>query len=132
MSKTFVVRDEKVLNACVDWMRDNADKAWVSGKPLQVDIGPEKKKRSLQANKLYWSLLGQVSEQAWIEGRQYAPEIFHELCKRRFIGCVDLPGGGLLGMSSSNLTSKEFAAYVDQVTAWAATEFGVTFLEPEP
>lgn len=131
MTRTFVLREAKNVVALGNYL-NGWEAAADDGKPWQVDIGPEKSKRSLQANKLYWALLNQVSEQAWIEGRQYSAEVYHELCKRRFIGCVDLPNGGLLGMSSSDLSTKEFTEYVDQVTAWAATEFGVTFTEPEP
>ena len=101
------------------------------GKPLQVDIGAEKAKRSSQQNKYYWQLLQQVSDQVWIEGKQYEPLVFHELARRRFIGCLDLPGGGLVGLSTTDLTPKEFGEYVDKVTAWAAVEFGVTFVCPD-
>ena len=133
--RSFVLR-EPINRSTLYKFLDDPLKGWEAsaraGKPLQVDIGPEKTKRSGQQNKLYWSLLQQVSDQVWIEGRQYHPMVFHELARRRFIGCLDLPGGGMVGMSTTDLSPKEFGEYVDQVTAWAAQEFGVTFLEPDP
>ena len=130
MSKTFVIREQRNLDVLNAYLKGWEDAVRI-GKPLQVDIGPEKAKRSLQANKFYWALLGQLSEQAWVEGRKYSSEVWHELAKRRFIGCIDLPNGATLGMSSSDLSTKEFAEYVDKVTVWAALELGVTFTEPE-
>ena len=131
MNRTFILREQRNLDVLNAYLKGWED-AVKCGKPLQVDIGPEKHKRSLQANRLYWALLQQVSDQVFIEGKQYEPLVFHELARRRFIGCLDLPGGGLAGMSTTDLSPKEFGDYVDQVTAWAAQEFGVTFLEPEP
>ena len=129
--RTFILREQRnldVLNAYLKGWEDAAK----AGKAWQVSIGPEKAKRSLTANRFYWALLQQISDQAWIEGRQYASAVYHELLKRRFIGCIDLPGGGMLGMSTSDLSQKEFAEYVDKCTVWAAQELGVTFTEPEP
>lgn len=107
----------------------NWEAAVLSGKPLAVEIGPEKRKRSVQANRYYWDLLNQISEQAWVEGRQYASEVWHECAKRRFLGLVDLPGGGHMAQSTTDLSVPEFAEYVQKVEVWAASELGVTLTE---
>ena len=135
MNRTFILRDP-INRATLYKFLDDPQMGWEAsaraGKPLQVDIGMEKQKRSLQALRYYWAMLNQASEQIWIEGKVYPSAVYHELAKRRFLGCIDLPGGGLVALSSSDLNPKEFALFVENTEAWLATEFGVTFLEHEP
>ena len=128
--KTFVLREPKHASALWEFLKGWEDAA-DAGKPWAVQIGPENTKRSLASNRYYWQLLNQVSERAWIEGRQYSTEVFHELMKRRFIGVIDLPGGGSMAMSSSDLSVREFIEYVEQVEVFAATDLGVVFMEPD-
>ena len=55
-------------------------------KPLEVVIREEKKKRSLDQNALYWSgPLRDIAEQAWVHGRQFSAEVWHEHFKREFL-----------------------------------------------
>lgn len=130
MNKTFVIREQRNLDVLNAYLKGWEDAVRI-GKPWQVDIGPEKAKRSNIQNRYYWNLLNQISEQVWIEGKQYDSSVYHELFKRKFIGCVDLPGAGLMAMSSTDLSQKEFGEYVDKVTADAAVQFGVVFMDHE-
>ena len=125
--KTFILRERRHLENLLAFVAANWEAMSQTKKPMQVDIKPESKKRSLQANRYYWQMLHQLAEQAWIEGRQYGSETWHEAAKRRHLGCIDLPGGGLMAMSTTDLSTSEFAEYVGRVEAWAATELGVTF-----
>ena len=132
MNRTYILRDSKIRDRCLEHIQGGWVAAAKEGFPLQVEIGREKHKRSLQALRYYWAMLNQASDQIWIEGKAYSSAVYHELAKRRFLGCIDLPGGGLVALSSSDLSPKEFAEFVENTEAWLATEFGVTFLEPEP
>ena len=127
--KTFIVRDSSILERAIAFARANWQAMAGTKHPLQIDFKPETKKRSLEANRYYWNIMHQIETEAWVEGRQYGSETWHELAKRKFIGCIDMPGGGLMAMSTTNLSTAEFAAYVEKVEVWAATELGVSFVE---
>lgn len=94
----------------------------------------ERRKRTKPQNRRYWGrgVLAQIAEQATVNGRMFDAEVWHELAKRKFIGVIELPDGQVIGKSSTTLTTVEFAAFCDQVEAWAATELGVTFYDLEP
>lgn len=117
-------------------------------KPLEVVIREEKKARKLDQNALYWAgPLRDIAEQAWVQGRQYSAEVFHEHFKREFLPDPDradcdlshvkdgfrkwctTPGGlsVLLG-STTGLTVRGMAAYLEQVYAYGAS-LGVQFSE---
>ena len=127
MLKVFVIREKRILENVVQFLNSNWEAMARSGKCLTVECKEEKAKRSNEANRYYWQLLHQVEEQAWVEGRQYSSEVWHEAAKRRFLGLVDLPGGASMGISTTTLSTREFAEYVEKVTAWAALELGVQF-----
>lgn len=127
--KTFIVRDSSILERAITFARANWQAMAGTKHPLQIDFKPETKKRSLEANRYYWNIMHQIETEAWVEGRQYGSETWHELAKRKFIGCIDMPGGGLMAMSTTNLSTAEFAAYVEKVESWAASELGVSFVD---
>ena len=129
MKRTFIIRNRRVLENLLAFVASNWEAMAGTKHPMQVDIQPEATKRSVRANRRYWAVLNQISEQAWVAGKQYASECWHELAKRKFIGCIDLPGGGLLAMSTTDLSTKEFANYCQQVEAWAQTELGCELTE---
>ena len=127
MNQVYVIRSKEILERAIQFARNNWEAMARSGKCLTVECKEEKAKRSNEANRYYWQLLHQVEEQAWVEGRQYSSEVWHEAAKRRFLGLVDLPGGASMGISTTTLSTREFAEYVEKVTAWAALELGVQF-----
>lgn len=88
-------------------------------------------KRTTQQNRRYWSrgVLAQIAEQAVVGGRQFSAEIWHELMKKKFIGLVELPDGSVIGKSSRDLSTVEFAEFCAAVEAYAASELGVTFYD---
>lgn len=119
-----------------------------AAKPLEVVIREEKKRRTPDQNSLYWAgPLRDIAEQAWVAGRQYSAEVFHEYFKREFlpdpdhVGCDDshindgyvkwsaMPNGSrvLIG-STTGLTVRGMAAYLEQVYAYGAS-LGVQFSE---
>lgn len=129
MNKVFILREDRNAQALWAFLKANWKALAEAGKPLQVTIGPEVTKRSLQANKRYWAILRCIQDTGWIHGQQFTQEAWHEYLKRKFIGCLDLPGGQVVGMSSAKLTVDEFQTYMQQVEAFAVTELGVEFVE---
>jgi hypothetical protein len=129
MIRVFVLRERRHLDALLAFLAGNWEAMSTTKHPLQVNCAPESTKRNLQQNKRYWSLLHQIQEQAWVNGQQFDAEVWHEHFKRQFIGCLDLPSGQTMAMSSTHLSTSEFAEFMTRVEAYAATELGVTFQE---
>jgi hypothetical protein len=130
----FILREKRHLDATLAFLANNWESMMAkAGKPLVMEITEEKSKRSLSQNRLYFGrLLKQIENQAWIDGRQYSAETWHEYFRRKYIGLIDLPKGGTVGQSSTTLSVAEFKTYMDQVEAYAATELGVQFTVREP
>lgn len=115
--------------------------------PLEVIIREEKKPRKLDQNALMWAgPLRDIAEQAWVHGKQFSAEVWHEHLKREFLPDESdqfgfsaervkdgyrkwdyLPNGQrvLIG-STTQLTVKGFAHYLEQVYAYGAS-LGVQF-----
>ena len=117
-------------------------------KPLEVVIREEVKVRRKTQNDLYWACqLKDISEQAYVNGRTYSTEIWHEhfkaeflpdyaLVEREYVQSLvkegyrkwdDSPNGArVLVGSTTQLTVKGFAIYLQQVEAFGAN-LGVMF-----
>ena len=143
--RTFRLADREVVRRMVALIENIPVDAV---RPLEVVIREEKRKRSLDQNALYWAgPLRDIAEQAWVQGRQYSADVWHEHFKREFLPDPDradcdqshvkdgfrkwctTPGGlsVLLG-STTGLTVRGMASYLEQVYAYGAS-LGVQFSE---
>ena len=110
-------------------------------KPLEVIIREEVKMRGLDANAYYWRRLTEIADQAYIEGRAYSAEVWHEYFKKEYLPeefdpemtregyrkwATGPDGERVLIGSSTQLTVKGFAVYLTQVEAFGAG-LGVQF-----
>jgi hypothetical protein len=111
-------------------------------KPLEIVVREEVKGRKLDQNALMWvGPLADIAEQAWVEGRQFSAEVWHEhfkraylpeeidpeLCKEGYRKWDYTPAGErVLVGSTTDLTVKGFAQYLTQVEADGAN-MGVQF-----
>jgi len=88
-------------------------------------------KRSLDSNRYYWAVLGDISEQM-VVGKAYEPSIWHVYFKQLFLPDLmqELPDGSLsiVPPSSTKLTQKEFSEYLEKVVKWSL-EHDVRFSE---
>lgn len=117
-------------------------------RPLEVLVREEVKARKLDQNARMWAgPLKDIAEQCWSDGRQYSAEIWHEYFKQQFLPdefdpelCKDDayrkwdfdPGGQpVLVGSSTDLTVKGFAQYMEQIHAFGG-QMGVEFHEAPP
>lgn len=113
------------------------------GKPLEFLLREEVKARKPDQNSLMWAgPLSDIAEQGYVDGRTYAPEVWHEFFKREYLPeefdpelCKEgyrkwdyMPDGGrvLIG-STKGLTVRGFAQYLTKVEAYARIELGVQF-----
>lgn len=111
-------------------------------KPLQIVVDEYKPPRKADQNALMWAgPLRDIAEQAWLEGRKYSAESWHELLKQELLPeefdpvlCRDgyqkwtiTPKGdrALVG-TTTKLTVKGFAQYLEAVYAFGAS-LGVNF-----
>jgi hypothetical protein len=110
--------------------------------PIEVVIREQIKGRRPDANARMWSgPLKDISEQAWIEGRQHSSDVWHAYFKRELLPedfdpamCkegyrkYDFDPGGeriLIG-STTHLTVKGFTEYLTAIEAFGAS-LGVSF-----
>ena len=79
-------------------------------------------KRSLDSNRYYWAVLGDISEQV-VPGRFYEPSVYHEYFRTLFLPerMVELPDGSIkmLEPSTSELNQATFSEYTEKVIKWA-------------
>ena len=79
-------------------------------------------KRSLDSNRYYWAVLGDISEQV-VLGKSYEPSIWHEYLRALFLPerMVELPDGSIkmLEPSTSELNQATFSEYTEKVVKWA-------------
>jgi hypothetical protein len=110
--------------------------------PIEVRIGECVKVRKQDQNALMWSgPLIDISEQAYVNGRTFSPDVWHEFFKREYLPeqydeelCkegyrkweIDPAGNRVLVGSTTQLTIKGFAQYLTQIEAHGAS-LGVMF-----
>lgn len=114
--------------------------------PLAVRIGEPVKVRGLDANARMWvGPLADIAAQAWVSGRQYSAEVWHEHLKRMYLPEEFDPeltkdgyqkwdytpsGERVLIGSTTQLTKRGFAEYLQQVEAFGGS-LGVLFNAPK-
>ena len=80
-------------------------------------------KRSLEQNRYYWSILGDIAEQV-VPGKAYEPSVWHQYFKQLFLPdqVVEMPDGGIMltQSSTSKLSLKAFSEYIDRVVQWSS------------
>lgn len=112
--------------------------------PIEIIIREATKTRGPDANALMWvGPLADIANQAWVQGRLFAAEVWHEHFKRKYLPeeydaeltkhgyrkWDYMPSGErVLVGSTTQLTKKGFAQYLEQVQADGAS-MGVRFME---
>jgi len=102
-------------------------------KPLECLIQEPSRKRGLDANGYYWLRLGEIAKAAWLDGRQYNSDCWHEYAKRNIMPdvvvtkdgevrskWVELPDGTLAVISTTELEKGFFAKYTTMCEAFGA------------
>ena len=103
------------------WLEANAE--------LEVCIRPYNSKRSIEQNRRLWKIYGELADKAWVNGRRYSAETWHEYCKGLLLGfdVKSMPDSTEVKMpiSTTTLNTAEMTDYQNQLQSWAATEFGI-------
>ncbi|WCM21385.1 recombination protein NinB [Paraburkholderia bryophila] len=130
--REFTLKSGNVWSALVAFVKANAPAFAEKGEPLRVIVTAEERQRNAQQNRFYWgAVLKSISEQAWVDGRQYDKDTWHEYFARMFGVCEELtlPDGEIITRRKSTtlMSVGEFTGYLDSIQAHAAAELGVQF-----
>lgn len=119
-------------------------------RPIEVMFREQVKVRTLDANARMWvGPLADISNQGWLRGQQFSPEGWHEMFKYMFLPEENDPdlatlvkdpekyrkwahtptGDRICIGTTTGLTPRGFALYVQQIEAFGAAELGVQFHE---
>ena len=103
------------------WLESNAE--------LEVCIRPYNSKRSIEQNRRLWKIYSKLADEAWVNGRRYSAETWHEYCKGMFLGfeLKAMPDGTEVKtpISTTTLNTAEMTDYQSRLQAWAAGNFGL-------
>lgn len=138
-TRTLLLRNEQVRNNLLSIVRNlPLDDAF----PLEVVIREQIKGRKLDQQALYWAgPLKDIAEQAWLDGRQFSAEVWHQYFRRELLPeeydqerCregyvkwqIDPAGERIMVGSTTQLTVKGFSEYLEAVFAFGAS-LGVQF-----
>nr|DAR66794.1 MAG TPA: protein NinB [Caudoviricetes sp.] len=110
-----------IWNNLQGWLKESPD--------LEISIRPYKSKRSTEQNRRLWKIYGELADKAWVNGRRYSAETWHEYCKGMFLGyeLKAMPDGSELKtpISTTTLNTAEMTDYQNRLQSWAAGEFGI-------
>lgn len=138
-TRKILLRGEMQRDAAIALIRNLPADA---DKPLEIVVREEVKARRPDANALMWAgPLKDIAEQAYVDGRTFSAEVWHEhfkeqflpdefdaeLCKEGYRKYDITPAGKrvLIG-STTELTVKGFSEYLEQVFSFGAS-LGVLF-----
>lgn len=134
LSRTFVLRGPDQKRLLFNFLKENADTMAEQGKPLEVRVTIWKPKATDPQRALIWIINQQVADQAWVQGRRFSAECWHEQIKRELLPDETrkgvpkwnfLPNGEReLNMSTEDLDREEKTLYIEKYLARAA-ELGV-------
>ena len=128
--REFPLRSPSVWLALVAFVKANAAACVDRGRPLRVIVTEDEKKRNTEQNRRLWGYLYKtIAEQAWVDGKQFSKEVWHEHFARMFGVCEEmiLPDGEIITRrkSTTEMTVGEFADFMTQIEVYAAQELGV-------
>lgn len=132
MNREFKITSEAAIIAIDAILRSNWKPMADAKTPLFVIITSTEEKRRAAQNRYYWKVvIGSITNQAWISGKQFSAEAWHEMMARMF-GVqkdVTLPNGEVVlkRLSTSEMKVKEFSEYTEKVTAYGAIDLGIHF-----
>jgi hypothetical protein len=136
LHREFKVINETVLKIAINFIESNWKQLAADKTPMFLIATTAEEKRRAQQNKYYFgTVIRSIAKQAWINGRQYSAEAWHEQMARTYgqFKDVTLPDGEVVvkRLSTTEMSVKDFAKYTEQVMAYGATELGIRFPAPE-
>jgi hypothetical protein len=132
--REFVLDKPSIGSMLVNFLKSNAAAFVEKGTPLRVIVTEEEMDRlDVQIAYYFGPLMKQVCEQAWVEGRQFSKEVWHEHFAKLFLPAKELvmPDGEVVvkrgSIARGQISLKKMAEFTREVEAFATTELGVVF-----
>lgn len=130
--REFILRSPEVWQVFASCVKDHAKQMLEAGTPLRLIVTTSSTKRNSEQNKRYWGfVLKTIAEQAFVDKKVYAADVWHEFFARKFGICdeVVLPDGEIITRrkSTTEMTVGEFTEYMTRVESYATQELGVRF-----
>lgn len=131
--REFVIKNPQIWEAFMAFAKQNAKAMVEAGTPLRIIVTSAEARRNTEQNKRYWGfVLKTIANQAWVEGKQYSTDVWHEYLARKFGVCEDvtLPDGEIVvrRKSTTQMTVSEFGDFMNHCEAHAITSLGVEFV----
>lgn len=125
---TFIINSEESITECGKWVR----RKFALYKYWTVTMRAGRKRKAIQNAKL-WPTLTDISEQVVWHGKTYDEESWKDILsgsfkKHDFVPNTEGTGMVVLGMSTSNMSSTTFYAFMEFVLAFGETQ-GVKWSE---
>jgi hypothetical protein len=125
LRQTFILRDDSIRRRCIAFIEANAK----SDVPLAVLVTEARSQRTLSQNAYERSIMHELAEKAWVDGKQFSHESWHEMMARMF-GTVEdltLPNGDVIQRrrSTTEMSVEDFKEFIEKIKAFAATTLGV-------
>lgn len=129
-NRVFVLRSADHARLLHQFLKANAAAMAEQGQPLEVSVRVWKPKATDEQRALIWIINEQIAQQAWVGGRRYDAECWHEKAKQDLLPEETSRGvpkwkilpndRRVLNMSTENLNRAEKSAYIDALLAFAA------------
>jgi ribosomal protein L39E len=97
--------------------------------PYRVELKEDRDNRSNNQNKYYWGVVIKTLS----DETGFTPDEMHEVLKRKFLKyCKALPNGEQVEVteSTTDLDTKEFEEYMEQIRRFAIQELDILILLP--
>jgi hypothetical protein len=132
--REFRLNSANEAGAMLAFVRSNAKPFAEKGTPLRVIVTEEEHDRVDEQIAYYFGVVVKtIAEQAWIGGRQYSKDEWHEELAKRFLPSKELtlPSGEIVikrgSVARGHISFKKMTKFIQEVEAFAASELGVIF-----
>lgn len=93
---------------------------------ITIEKITKRKLRSVEQNKYYWGIVIKILS----EEIGYSKDEMHEALKRKFLVYENVQGLPTQ-LSTTQLSTIEFEAYLEQIRRWASMDMGIIIPDPE-
>lgn len=94
------------------------------GTRVEVTVRKYRRTRTLEQNRYYWGVVIYILADFF----GYSKEEMHEAMKWKFLKQVDMPIETV--RSTTDLSTKEFSDYIENIVRWASSEYQVVIPDP--
>ncbi|MRR49353.1 MAG: recombinase [Rhodocyclaceae bacterium] len=130
--REFTLKSPSIWKLVVSFINDNAAACIARNAPLRIIITEDEMDRLDEQIAFYFGVIVKsTAEQAWVNGRQYSKEVWHEHFAQEFLPPIEieLPTGEIITRRASiargKIGVKAMAHYTQEVEAYVVGELGV-------